>query len=364
MSEKLLPTDIFKFLSSKVLGQDDVLKKVAVAIYKHINGLKAGNLLMIGSSGTGKTTVMNAIQKFYEQHNSLKRFRTMTIMNANMLCGEDPSEVNTGRLMMNLELAVNNTFGAYTTDEKLKEYMENATVCLDEIDKISSHIAGKVNVAGIAVQQALLTLLEGERVLYETTRQDAMQKRKVRIPVETDKMLFICGGAFEGIHDQIYEDILEGRDDRELVEMEFADIDGKRIREKRLILKDQIRLLDLFKYGMVPQFISRFHGIAVLEELGISELKKIMLTADDSPLRHSREYFKSMDIELQITKDALELIASHAVVNTRIGARALREVFTKIITVHEYDPYGSDKLEKNGGKLSMTIDKEMIMEHF
>ncbi len=364
MNEVLLPESIFKFLSNRVLGQEDVLRKVSVAIYKHINGLKAGNILLIGNSGTGKTTIMNSIQKFFMAHRSLRKYSAMSIMNANMLAGEDIGDVDLQRLLKSLEIAVNNSFGLFTTDDKLCEYMQNATVCIDEIDKISATISGKPNVIGIAIQQALLTMLEGERILYETVRHDQGQKRKTRLFIDTSKMFFICGGAFEGLYDQIVKAIKEGNDERKLRVTTGTDPKGKKYTREVLILRDQVRLADLFSYGMTPQFISRFHSIAVLEDLGAKELQQIMLSSEDSPLRHSRNYFKSMDIDLLLTKEALQLITEYAVENTRIGARALREVFNRIITPFEFDPFQSDKLGQKDQKTTLKIDKDVVLRSF
>ncbi len=361
MTDLPLPREIYKFLTSKTLGQEEVLRKVAVAIYKHINGLRAGNILLIGNSGTGKTTIMNTIQKFYEQHPALKKYRAMTIMNANMLGGEEVGDVNLNRLFKALELAVNNTFGLYTTDDKLREYMENATVCIDEVDKVAAHIKGRPNVQGIAIQQALLTLIEGERVLYETVRQDQSKKRNVRLPMDTSKMFFICGGAFEGLYDQIVTAINDGKDDRRMTSVTITDPEGVTRSMEKLDLKDQVRLSDLFTYGMTPQFISRFSSIGVLEDLGVEELKKILLSSDDSPLRHSRDYFKTMGVDLQITKDALELVATHSVQHTRIGARALREIFSRIIIPFEFDPFSMDKVHEHQGAYRLTIDREVVL---
>lgn len=364
MNEVLLPENIFQFLASRVLGQEDVLRKVSVAIYKHINGLKAGNILLIGNSGTGKTTIMNSIQKFFMAHRSLRKYSAMSIMNANMLAGEDIGDVDLQRLIKSLEVAVNNSFGVYTTDDKLCEYMQNATVCIDEIDKISATISGKPNVVGIAIQQALLTMLEGERILYETVRHDQGQKRKTRLFIDSSKMFFICGGAFEGLYDQIVHAIKEGKDDRKLRVSTGTDPRGNKYTREVLVLRDQVRLADLFTYGMTPQFISRFHSIAVLEDLGVNELQHILLSAEDSPLRHSHNYFKSMDIDLMLTKEAVQLITEYAVENTRIGARALREVFNRIITPFEFDPFQSDKLVQKDQKTILTIDKDVVLRSF
>lgn len=360
MSEIPLPREIHKFLSSKTLGQEKVLHKVAVAIYKHINGLKAGNILLIGNSGTGKTTIMNTIQKFYQHYAPLKKYRAMAIMNANMLAGEELGDVNLNRLLKALEMAVNNTFGLFTTDEKLKEYMENATVCIDEVDKIAAYIKDKPNVLGIAIQQALLTMLEGERILFETVRHDHTKKRRARFPIDTQKMFFICGGAFEGLYDQIVAGIKSGQDDRKLTLVETMDTDGVTRGIEKLELRDQVRLSDLFTYGMTPQFISRFSSIAVLQDLGVEELKKILIVADDSPLHHSRKYFQTMGIDLQITKDAVEIIAKSAARHTRIGARALREIFSDIITPLEYDPFSSALLKDTAKGPQLTIDREVV----
>lgn len=362
MTSKILPRTIYQFLTNKCLGQTEVLKKVSVAVYKHINGLKAGNLLFIGNSGTGKTTIMNSIQKFYQEHKELEKFSAMTIMNANMLAGDDTGEVNLVRLLRNLENSVNNTFGTFITDDKLKEYMENATVCIDEVDKITARISGKTNVSGLTIQHALLTMLEGETILYETTREDLSGERKTKVTIDTSKMLYIFGGAFEGLYDQVHEGITSGKDDRQLKKVARMGPDGAVRYTQILDLKDQLRLSDLFSYGMMPQFISRFSSIAVLEDLGVPELKQILMTADDSPLRYSHEYFQSMGIELRVTKDALDLIASHAVDNTRIGARALREVFSRIIDPLEYDPYGSGRLEQAKTGQSLTIDRTIVEE--
>lgn len=363
MKNKMIPEDIFNYLSKKVLGQDAVLKQISVSVYKHINGIKWGNIFLIGNSGTGKTTIMKSIRQFYRDHEKLHKFKAMAVMNANTLVDED-GEVNINRVFKNVEADVRNLLGPRVTALKLKEYMENATVCFDEIDKISSRISGRVNVTGIIIQQAVLTILEGETIYFETRVVEDGKRKAVKIPIDTSKILFICGGAFEELYDQVYALVGSETDEREFkTETRWDEIRGRLDKEIYFTLKEYLKLSDLYIYGMVPQFISRFSSIAVLEDLKKEELKQILFSADDSPYINSKEYFKSMGIGLELSEDALELIATHAEKNPRIGARALREVFNRLISEIQFDPFGTDKLVKTGNRLHIQVDKETAQRY-
>jgi len=185
--------------------------------------------------------------------------------------------------------------------------------------------------------------------------------RRVRIPIDTARMLFICGGAFEDLYSQVYSLAEEGKDGRKLKETYIWDEARERPERKILFnLKDYMRLDDLFEYGMAPQFISRFSAIAVLENLERDVLKHILLNASDSPYTGAKQYFETLDIDLEISDDALELIATHAETNTRIGARALREVFNRITADLQFDPFGSGKLVKKEDKWALALDKSAI----
>ncbi len=362
MDKKFLPENIFKYLSKKVLGQDDVLRKISVAVFKHISGIKSGHIFLIGNSGTGKTTIMRSIGQFYSEHDTLAKFRVMAITNANTLIDEE-GNVNTFRLFKNLETNVRNMLGVRITEEKMREYMENATICIDEVDKISSRVSGKVNASGILIQQSLLTLLEGENVLYETDVYEDGQQKTLKTSIDTSKILFICGGAFEELYEQVYGLISKHSDERRFKEDAQMDEKGGIRYIVRFKLKQYVKLSDLFTYGMFPQFISRFGSIAILDDLSKNDLKQIMLNADDSPFRNSQEYFKAMGIDLRMADDALSLIVTHALENTRIGARALREVFSRIIANLEFDPSSSKNLTKSDSNLILTIDKETVREN-
>ncbi|MBN2432723.1 MAG: AAA family ATPase [Acidobacteria bacterium] len=361
MAENFKPTDIYAYLSQKVLGQDDVLRPISVAVYKHINGISGGNILLIGNSGTGKTTIMKSIRQFYHDHAHLDRYRSMVVMNANTLVDEE-GEVNTNRIFKNLEADVHNLLGPELNADTLRRYMEHATVCFDEVDKVSSRISGKVNVTGILIQQALLTILEGETVQYETVIYEGETSRRVKFPLDTSKFLFVCGGAFEELYDQVYTLVEEQKDERRLKQSNLWDDEAGRMR--KIIdfkLKNYLKLSDMFTYGMVPQFISRFSAIGILDDLSRDVLREIMLTAADSPLLHSRRFFESFDIELRLTGEALDKIATYAADNSRIGARALREVFTRIVARFEFDPFSSDLLREENGRKVLEIDRDTVM---
>ncbi len=355
------PTDIFSYLSERVIGQPDVLRVIAIALYTHINELKGANILLIGNSGTGKTTIMKAIQQFYRDHAELDKFKGMAIMNANTLVDEQ-GDVRLSRLLRTLEGESRFLMGDDVTSQRMHDYMENATVCFDEVDKVPSRVGGKPNPMGAAIQHALLTIIEGERIYHETVIEQGGETEKVRFPVDTSRMLFICGGAFEDIYDYIFSLIINNKDDRKLREISFHDIQGRMHREFRLDLKKQIRLNDLFANGYQPQFISRFGAIAVLEDLKKDDMKRILLTVPDSPLRYARDYFGSMDIELDVTDEAVDLIADNAAKTPRIGARALREQFNRIVDSFKFDPYSSGKLLEQDGKRLIVLDRETVVE--
>jgi len=359
---EFIPTKIHEYLKRRVLGQAEALEYISVALYKHIHHQRAGNLLLIGNSGSGKTTIMNTIKSFYEAHEKLKEFRIMVIMNANMLGGEDESDVQCLRLFKAIENKVRTLLGEDLTPELLQTYMERATICLDEVDKVSSRIAGKVNVAGLAIQQALLTIMEGETVHYETIMKVDGESRLIKIPIDTHGLLFICGGAFEELYDQVYAMVISKEDKRQLKPQMVVGLEGKITFESKFSLSEFLQFEDLFRYGMVPQFISRFNAAVVLNNLSRSDLKQIMLTAYDSPYRISCEYFQTMGIQLELTEEALDLIAEHAAENSRIGARALREVFSHIITRYEFDPFGSNVLQekKDSQGWLLRVDKKMV----
>jgi ATP-dependent Clp protease ATP-binding subunit ClpX len=331
-AEEITPPMIFEELRKGVLGQDEALRFAAVAIYKHTTGRMSGNFLLIGNSGTGKTTIMNNIQRLYDTLPEYRWFRVLTVLNANLL----------------------------VDSERTKQAIERATVCIDEVDKMTAMVLGKANPIGVVLQQGLLTLMEGERVPHRTFAWEDGQDTQVTLEIDTSRMMFVCGGAFEGLYDQVYERVTK-RSSQRLRADTIRTADGQVRIEQRFALADFLKLQDLFLFGMVPQFISRFDKIVLLDDLSMETLKEILLHAYDSPFVRSKRYFETRGIELEIEDHAAALIAERAAKETRSGARALRDLFTEIINPYEYDPWDRGALEKKeNGSWKLLIDAETV----
>ncbi len=335
--EEMRPRAIFTELRRGVLGQDHALKLVAVATFKHVTGKVPGNILLIGNSGTGKTTIMNNVQRLYHSVEALRAFRAMTILNANLLVDSDRLEFRPDRLLSAVEQRARGYLGRDVTPEDLKEAMEKATVCIDEIDKMSTVVAGKPNPLGVVLQQGLLTLMEGERVAYKTTVHEGGTDRPITLEIDTTRMMFICGGAFEGLYDQVYFRVTSPGTSERIRTEAVRSADGEIRLEERFTLEQFFKQQDLFDYGLVPQFVSRFDNVVLLNDLDRASLKQILLESVDSPFTRSRRYFEVIGIELVLDDTAAALIAERAAKDSRTGARALRTVFGKLITPYEFD---------------------------
>jgi len=363
--ESITPPQIFAELRRGVLGQDEALRFASVAIYKHTTGKVSGNILLIGNSGTGKTTIMNNIQRLYHEVPEYHPFRVMTIINANLLVDAEHLEFRAARILTAVEQRARAVIGHEPTAVELKAAIERATVCIDEIDKMSSVVAGKPNPIGVVLQQGLLTLMEGDLVAFPTRALVDGVEKPVTIEIDTRGMMFICGGAFEGLYDQVYMRVLSPGSGEKLRSTATRTADGQVHIEARFILSDFFKIEDLFTYGMVPQFIARFDNVVLLSDLGPAVLKEILLNAVDSPLVRSRRFLEVMGITLEIDDLAASLVAEHAEKHSRTGARALRTIFAKIINPLEYDPADGGHLETGAdGRKRLTVTAAMVRSSF
>lgn len=352
------PPAIFAELKRGVLGQDKALRFVAVAVYKHTTGKVSGNLLMIGNSGTGKTTIMNNLQRLYNEVEEYRAFRAVTIINANLLVDVDRLEFRPDRLLAAVEQRARAMVGPRPGPAELQTAIERATICIDEIDKMSTVLAGKPNALGVVLQQGLLTLMEGERISYATHAWIDGEERPVKLDLDTKPMMFICGGAFESLYDQVLERVTKTAGSR-LPTQTVRTADGRMRIETRFHLAEQLRPEDLFRYGMVPQFMARFEKVAVLADLSQETLKEILFHSFDSPFTRAREFFRIMDVELELDELAASLIAEEAAKDNRTGARALRPIFSELINPLEFDAAGHPELVPlpgGGHRLRLTAD--------
>jgi ATP-dependent Clp protease ATP-binding subunit ClpX len=357
------PVEIHDVLSQSVIGQEESLRYVSVAIFKHLQGEKYGNLLLIGNSGTGKTTIMRGIEGLYNAHEEFAEYRVVLIMNANTLATEEGA-VDTSRLFARLEERTRQVLGEGATAEQIGRAMERATVCLDEIDKVSGMIGGKPYVTGINIQQAVLTLIEGERVPLRITAPKDGLLESSSIWVDTGKMLFLCAGAFETLYDQVFHRVTSPKSGIKLPTTTTY-INGKITIREYFTLRHHFRPEDLFEYGMQPQFLSRFDNAVILEDLTSQTLARIFKEPREGVLQTSQNFFRKYDIELEITDDAVHKIAEEASKSSRIGARALKSVYGKIIKPFEFDPFGREEvrpLNGAGGPHRLVIDDKLVSE--
>ena len=357
------PVDLHKVLQSQVIGQDEALKYVSVAIFKHVCGEPVGNIMMIGNSGTGKTTIMRAIERFYQANPTLQKYRVVARMNANTLAQEDGQVITGKQLFKTLQDRAEQILGKQSTPDDVKLLIEHATICIDEVDKVSTVVGDKPNPIGINIQQSLLTLMEDEKVTFDTHILDGDEYRPIQMEIDTSKLLFICGGAFEELYNQVYARVLDEGGQEELSQF-VPDINGNVAFEQVFSLSEHLRQDDLFTYGMFPQFLSRFDTTLVLKDLTPKVLESIFDGPPDSLFQLSKRYFQRFNIELQITEKAKQLIAYHASLQSRIGARALKDVYGRVIKPFEFDPFQEGKLTKLEGdnRYALALTEEIIEE--
>jgi len=355
------PKVLFDELRHGVLGQDRALRFVSVAIHKHVLGKVSGNILLIGSSGTGKTTIMNNIQRLYDTVPGFEPFRAVTILNANLLVDSERTEFRPDRMFAAVEQRARVILGEQPSLQELEETIERATICVDEIDKMSTVIAGKPNPIGVVLQQGLLTLMEGERVPYRLRAWENGKEVERTVEIDTRKIMFVCGGAYEGLYDQVYNRVSKSGSGERIKTEAVKTADGSVRLESRFTLADFLKVKDLFEYGMVPQFMARFDKVVVLNDLNTAVLKEILLHSWDSPLARTRRYFDSLEVELDIDDLAAALIAEKAAQENRTGARALRDVFSEIVNPLEFDPFDEARPHPDKpGRSFIRIDAERV----
>ncbi|AZI67435.1 ATP-dependent Clp protease ATP-binding subunit ClpX [Kaistella daneshvariae] len=324
MEELKKPMEIKKFLDQYVIGQDQAKKQLSIAVYNHYKRLlhaqdenreveiEKSNIIMIGETGTGKTLLAKTIAK---ELNVPFCIVDATILTEAGYVGEDVESI-LSRLLMVADYDV--------------QKAERGIVFIDEIDKIarkSDNPSITRDVSGEGVQQGLLKLLEGSivNVPPQGGRKHPDQKY---IQVNTQNILFIAGGAFDGI-----KEIIERRLNKQAIGFSADKI--KKVDEDDYILK-QINAIDLRKFGLIPELLGRFPIITYLEKLTKETMLRIMKEPKNSIINQFVELFKMDGVELNFTDEALEMIVEET--NEKgLGARGLRGTTEKVLEDYMFD---------------------------
>ncbi len=193
---------------------------------------------------------------------------------------------------------------------------------------------------GIRAQEALLTLIENEAVPLELPA----WLGGGTVTVDSSQLLFVCAGAFEGLYDSVFDRVTIGQDKGALQPVTVV-IDGKVREELQFHLRDWLRNEDLFDYGMTPQFLSRFDAVVLLEDLGEDELARIFLETPESGIAQTRAFLESRGIKVALSQSAVRAVARAAAAQPRLGARALKEVFRRVVRDLEFEP---EKVAREG----------------
>jgi ATP-dependent Clp protease ATP-binding subunit ClpX len=331
------PAQIAQALEKRIVGQKEAVREMSVALAKKLARLKVGNILLIGSSGSGKTTLMQAVEALLASSPALALRSTIVRIHANVLGEEAEQGHPAEKLLRRLMERAREQLGPNAPVERLVEQATHGLVFVDEVDKIRSQVGGQPNVAGIRAQEALLTLIENESVPFALP--DWAGGGTVN--VDSSGLLFVCAGAFEGLYDAVYYRVTAGRDQGALKPVTVVDEDGRAREELQFSLREWLKTEDLFEYGVSPQFLSRFDAVVLLESLSEEALTKIFVEGADSGLRQAQSYFASFGCRLELTADAAQRIVREAARQPRLGARALKEVFRRVVGPLEFDPHAA-----------------------
>ena len=316
------PRQIKEHLDQYVIGQDDAKMTLAVSVYNHykrINQSKKSdveiqksNILMIGSTGSGKTYLAQSLAKFLGVPFAIADATTLTEAG---YVGDDVENIL-------LRLLENAQFDS--------ELAEKGIIYIDEIDKISrrsENVSTTRDVGGEGVQQALLKIIEGtvSRVPLSGGRKHPQAEC---VNIDTSNILFICGGAFDGLE----KIINKGTDSKPI----GFNADIQAIKDNKSFDLSDVQQHDLVKYGLMPELIGRLPVITTLQPLSEGDLVKILVEPKNALTKQYQELFAMDNVKLEFEESALYRIAELAI-KKEIGARGLRSIIEKCIKKIMYE---------------------------